>query len=225
MNTKTRTAIWVAVATAIFAALILWWTRDEGIEQALSPSPETPSREISAEKKGNSLPKLSAQEKMRIERLAVILQARNDNDPRLDSEFRNLSRTMKDSMVELYKKTPLEDRNARGTIVFLIARQANDAQDFAFLRSVLTEPRCLSLKDCAQPSHDTSHLSGVNSLTLVYPQMAALYQLDQKITPNLEPELRKEIVATLETAKQNSSSLVRNKASEFILKLKKSEQL
>jgi len=114
--------------------------------------------------------------------LEEILRSNNDNDPRLDGDFNELSPQTKELFRRKYAQTPQEDRNARGTIVFLLGRNLDSAEDWAFLRAVVGEPPCLSLADCsrkdASPSSDPHHEGGL-AVTLAYPQMVALKQVER----------------------------------------------
>jgi hypothetical protein len=89
---------------------------------------------------------------------------------------------MKAALVEKYRMTPKEDRNGQGTVVFLLGREMKTTEDIAFMQEVVTEKPCLSLSDCGRESAldkgEQSHLSGVNGVTLAYPQLVAIHALD-----------------------------------------------
>ncbi len=61
-----------------------------------------------------------AEEQVRI--LEDILTTRNDNDPRMDRDLMILNENAKMRFILKYKSLPAEQRNDRGTIVFLLGR-------------------------------------------------------------------------------------------------------
>lgn len=122
-------------------------------------------------------------ENPKIELLAQILDSRNDNDPRLDSELKNLNKKDKDDLRKFYHQMELEDRNGRGTAVFLLGRSIESLEDVNFISEVLTESPCLSLSDCQstqideydEDDHDTTA-----DVTLVYPQIVAIRSIEMR---------------------------------------------
>ena len=115
--------------------------------------------------------------------LDEIFQSKNDNDPRLDLEFNQISQETKEALEKKYNELHLESRNERGTIVFLVGKSLSSEKDFQFLRQVLAEAPCLSLSDCtsnlSHPTQDrNSHLGSVNEITLEYPQIVALKSIE-----------------------------------------------
>lgn len=121
----------------------------------------------------------------RLKVLDEILTAKNDNDPRLDSEFRGLSTSAKRLMEDRYHSIAAEKRNERGTIVFLVGREISSAEDVAFMGSVLAESPCLSLGDCSREEklgdHDKLHEEIGVGVTLAYPSLVALHSLEEQI--------------------------------------------
>ena len=108
--------------------------------------------------------------------LEDILRSRNDNDPRLDTAFNDLSPQAKRLFRQKYRQLPAESRNELGTVVYLLGRNLKTDEDWAFLREVVAEPPCLSLADCsrgtkAEPDSDLTIGAGV---TLSYPAIMAL---------------------------------------------------
>jgi len=138
---------------------------------------------IDPEKKIISAPPatLTVDEQKKWSTLRDIMKSKNDNDSRLDKDLYNLSLLFHAELVKQYQNLPMESRNERGLIAFLIARDAKDSQDFEFLKSVYQESPCLSLDDCNTPSHGDPHLSGVDQTSANYPQLATLYQLERQI--------------------------------------------
>ncbi|MDD5303937.1 MAG: hypothetical protein PHS14_12625 [Elusimicrobia bacterium] len=110
----------------------------------------------------------------KLETLEDILRSRNDNDPRLDRDFLGLSDDAKRLFREKYRALAPERRNERGTIVYLLGKNLQTAEDWSFFRAVAAEPPCLSLADCSKPSGEAGE-SG-DEVTLAYPSLVALRQ-------------------------------------------------
>lgn len=115
--------------------------------------------------------------------LNEILSSRNDNDPRLDSEFRGLTAALKAALAEKYRALPRESFNERGTLVLLIGRELASAEDAQFLRAVMEEAPCHSLRDCgarAPASQDqVAHGDESDAVTRAYPQWMAVRMLER----------------------------------------------
>jgi hypothetical protein len=104
-----------------------------------------------------------------------ILASKNDNDPRLDSEFRHLSPELKAKLEGFYKSLPPESLNQKGTVVFLLGRDMESPADADFLLSVLEEPPCLNLLHCSAAGLTEGNEEDIaNGVTLAYPQIVAL---------------------------------------------------
>lgn len=110
--------------------------------------------------------------------LDEILLARDDNDPRLDSAFNALTPDERRTFREKYRALPPESRNQRGTIVYLLGKNLNGPEDWAFLREVVGEPPCLSLTDCAKAPSGGGSGPG-DAVTLAYPALVALKQAER----------------------------------------------
>ena len=121
----------------------------------------------------------ATREKLRV--LDEILRSKNDNDPRLDTQFKNLTADAKTALRARYGELKLEDRNGRGTIVFLLGREMTDPADVTFMTEVLREKPCLSLSDCGSDTRSSSepHADATVEVTLAYPQYVALRSIDQ----------------------------------------------
>ena len=148
-----------------------------------------------------------------------ILASRNDNDPRV-GDLKNLSPEFRKSLFEKYNSLKPEDRNSRGFIVFLIAKDIRSASDLEFLQKVYQEPPCFSLENCSGGVADEDpHTAGVNQTTLNYPQLAGLYQLERQLetNPNLlkDPSLRAGVLATLKQAEAFPVPVIRQRAEQI----------
>lgn len=133
---------------------------------ALACRPAPPEGEPDACAKPEALAKL--------EELRSILRSRNDNDPRLDRDFTDLSAAAKCLLRREYAALPRERLNERGTIVYILGMKPAKPADWEFLRGVAAEPPCLSLSDCAKPS-EREHGPG-DEITLAYPSLVAVRQ-------------------------------------------------
>lgn len=108
-----------------------------------------------------------------------VLRSGRDGDPRLDTDLRILDPEVRAYLRNQYGQEPVEKRNRRGTLVFLLGRNLRSIDDFRFFAEVLQERPCLSLTNCAKRSDmSSSHHSAGISTTLAYPQLVALSALD-----------------------------------------------
>ncbi len=125
--------------------------------------------------------------------LREVLLSKNDNDPRLDSELRGLSPELKAELRKGYHDLATEKLNERGTLAFLVGREASNSAELSFLKSVLDEPPCLSLTDCkksAPVSADEDSGLGQN-VSLIYPQLVSLQMLGRTLSEDSSsPELK-----------------------------------
>lgn len=126
---------------------------------------------------------LSERAEAQLQMLHEILNSKNDNDPRLDSELKVLDEDLRKQMRAEYKAIRREKLNERGTVVFLLGRNLKTQEDFEFLNDVFSEPRCLSLENCSKESlvrdGERTHTSSVDAITLAYPQFNALLALEK----------------------------------------------
>lgn len=154
------------------------------------------------------LEKFSPPVQTKIKILQEILSSRNDNDPRLDSEFQELTPELKEALVSTYKSLNKESLNDRGTVVFLLGKDIKTDADLSFFQEVLTEAPCLSLSDCSSESklgapEDDHHLESQET-TLLYPQlMATQLLISEYAQGNAE---RKEKIQQILSAGARSSS-------------------
>jgi hypothetical protein len=148
-----------------------------------------------------------------------VVFSRNDNDPRIDSELRTLSPKVHEALRKAYQAIPAENRNSRGTVVFLIARDLQTLADAEFLKKVYQEDPCLSLSDCTKAGESDPHSDGSTQTTLNYPQLAGLFQLEQRLAKNpgliQNPDIRAEIANLLREARQFPGSSLQKRAEEL----------
>ena len=148
-----------------------------------------------------------------------ILASRNDNDPRV-ADLKHLSPEFRKSLFEKYNSLKPEDRNSRGFIVFLVAKDIRSVSDLEFLQKVYQEQPCFSLENCSGGVADEDpHMAGVNQTTLSYPQLAGLYQLEKQLETNpgllKDPSLRAGVLATLKQAEAYSVPVIRQRAEQI----------
>ena len=85
------------------------------------------------------MPELPEREKSAWLALEEILKSKNDNDPRLDKDLSDLSLHFHKALYSKYQSLKPEDRNGRGTLVFLVARDLKNSADIEFLQKVYEE--------------------------------------------------------------------------------------
>lgn len=155
--------------------------------------------------------------------LRSVIESKNDNDPRLDRELKHMSEAVHKTMREAYQKMAMEDRNERGTLVFLLTRDLKSSEDLQFLKSVYEEQACTSFESCNQVPSEDAHLSAIDEASLSYPQRAGLYQLASVVEKHPEymrdPKFRDEIRAVLDSAVNFPVPLVQKKAQELKARL------
>ncbi len=121
----------------------------------------------------------------KIEILKEIFRSKNDNDPRLDQDFNQLSDDDKRELSKQYDSLSLESRNERGTIVYLLGKNLSNSRDFEFLQKVVTEKPCLSLLSCNSVTASSSnHEDSSSEITLHYPQIVALKSIEAYLKQN-----------------------------------------
>lgn len=154
--------------------------------------------------------------------LNEILISKNDNDPRLDTEFRKLTPATKTLLQDRYKAILPEKRNELGTIVFLIGREVETAEDWSFLGEIVTSAPCLSLSDCTKEDpvdtgSDEKHLDSANALTLAYPEVVSVASAQKFLETHskLSPAQATLVREFLEKAQASPVDRVSRKAREL----------
>ncbi len=150
--------------------------------------------------------------------LNEILKSKNDNDPRLDQDFNNLSTQTKEAMEREYTQLHLESRNERGTIVFIVGKNLQTNQDFDFLAQVVTEEPCLSLSNCNNSTQDSPHIDGASGIqvTLEYPQIVALKSIENYLDNNSNSPNTDAAIHVLQKALMSKSPMVNHLASSLL---------
>jgi hypothetical protein len=156
--------------------------------------------------------------------LREILVSGNDNDRRIDQDLNVLNPETKAAFRSAYEELPLERRNSRGLVVFLLGRTLERPEDFDFIRAVLSEPACLSLGDCRRSASGSDDDDGSPSETLLnYPQAVALESIANFMKKTeLSSTQKIELFRTLEQARRSSVPVVASKSRDLLAELKKS---
>jgi len=146
--------------------------------------------------------------------LDEVLRTGNDNDPRLDRDFNELTPAQRRLFRAKYAQLAAERRNDLGTIVFLLGKNLRSVEDWEFLKRVVREPPCQSMTDCSKPPASKEHGQESLEITLVYPQLVALEQARKVVSSNsiFSPDA----MAVLEAGQSSGSPLVARKATEII---------
>lgn len=151
--------------------------------------------------------------------LEEILISKNDNDPRMDQDFKDMSSELHEALYKKYDSLQMENRNGRGLVVFLIARDLKSSADTEFLRKIYQESPCTSFEDCKSVGSDDPHFSGINQTSLMYPQLAGLYALESNLSQHPEslkdPNLRDGFLGILKQAAEFPVPVVQQKAEEI----------
>lgn len=167
---------------------------------------------------------LNETDKRKWTELHQILASKDDNDPRIDRDFHRMSPELHGALHRQYQAIPIEKRNERGLIAFLIARDMQSIQDMEFLKDVYLENPCLSMENCGSRSLSDPHLSGVDQASMNYPQLIALYQIEKQLTEHPErlenSKFRDHARAVLDQASRYPVPMVQKKADEVRNKLK-----
>jgi hypothetical protein len=170
---------------------------------------------------------LTPTDQKKLSALKEILESKNDNDPRMDTELANLSPELKKAMVSYYQQMPSEKRNDRGTVVFLISRKITSTEDVEFLKNVLMEEPCLSLSDCSKSAPpatgEAAHLQGISETTANYPQLMAIKQMSAQyktLSANSDQgSLAPKILDALNEASHSPNPKIANDAEQAVKNL------
>ena len=181
----------------------------------LAAAPESSARQIP--KRGEPRAGFSAQTMTKEALLDDIFRSKNDNDPRLDSGFNDLSPETKTIFRLKYRRLPPERLNERGTIAYLLGKNLASPEDWAFLRELVVEPPCLSLADCAkEDAFAQARENTGDAVTLAYPALVALKQA-QRVLENARSggADRREALAVVRAAKGSRAPIVARTAAEI----------
>ncbi len=202
----------------------LWWKEFQRESPVAASVPleikavSSASPSVSQAKEAADETSLSPVTAQKIQVLDEILISHNDNDPRMDSTLKDLDSETKSVLRKKYNSLPETQRNARGTIVFLIGRNLTDPADYQFLEQVLGEAPCLGMVQCTQPMNATGldgHEENGFGVVLDYPQLTALKAVENH--PAKSESLKRLQDEVLQIAKASRSAKV-SEAAEAVLK-------
>lgn len=163
--------------------------------------------------------KFSAPTVAKLKILDEIFAAKNDNDPRLDSEFNDITPEMRAALIVSYKSLPKERLNERGTLVFLLGKKLTSEKDLDFFQDLLAEPPCLSLADCTSESKlenpEDDHLAESQETTLIYPQIMAMRLVSSNFQSTKDKALKERIVEFFKIAEQSPSEYISEEATRI----------
>lgn len=169
------------------------------------------------------LTSLNVEDQRKLKIVQEILISENDNDPRIHTEFNNLSLKLKMSLFDQYQALAPEKRKQKALIVLLISRQIQSIEDIELLKKVFEDEPCLSLSNCKTKSNERDFYNvAIEEMIINYPQMILLYEISKQMSsedsPLIDPKLRSEIRPLLAAAIQNGTPAVRSKAHELLAK-------
>lgn len=168
---------------------------------SLKPEQKAATEEIKVETGG-----LNPADQKKWQLITESINNPNDNDQRVDSELKDLSSEMHALIREAYAKTKMENRNGRGFLAFLIARDMKTLEDIKFLGEIYQESPCLGMNDCTKQEDADPHIDSINQTSLNYPQFVTLYQIERRLDAHPEllkdPAFRAEVEGLLREAKQ-----------------------
>ena len=198
-----------------------------GVSQA-GTGPAAPVEAVKTENPSAHLPptedSVSSEDLHKVVVLKEILESKNDNDPRLDSEFKSLTPGAKKVLRQEYKGLKPERFNEKGTVVFILGKNLANKEDFDFFADVLSEPPCQNLADCSASAADVppeaAHEESADQVTLSYPQIVSLKALDHFLAAHstLPPDMTKWTQHDLNLAAGSGNPVVAAMAQEIIIK-------
>jgi hypothetical protein len=145
----------------------------------------------------------------RLKALEEIINLKNDNDPRLDTDFQNLTALERSEFRGRCRELPSEKLNERGTIIFLLGQNLKNAEDLSFIAEVVEMPNCLSLENCEkdQGQQTGDHIAS-DVVTLSYPQLVALKALEKFLSESPSSQMRDVALQILDKSQKSENPLV-----------------
>ena len=203
----------IALAAVCFAVLLVWRSRPPAPTAVhLAPPDARPTPTAALAVSGSSSADETG-EKNRI--LDEIFHTRNDNDPRLDTDFNDLSPETRRAFRKKYRALVPERRNDRGIILYLLGKNLRTVEDWAILREAVAEPPCLSFSDCSRPpAPEEGEGATGDAVTLAYPALVALKQAEHALL-NRDAGARREALSVLRAARGSRAEIVARKAGEL----------
>lgn len=197
-------------------------TQNESGDQ-VKPESQVALREVSAAETTEAEPRKvqAVQWTPEVKLVDEIINSKNDNDPRLDSELRVLSEEAKVALRTYYLSRPEEDRNGKGTVLFVLGRNLKNPEDVRFMADALKETPCRSLADCTseaavidhrESQHDTSP-----EVTLAYPKIVTLAMFEKELNnPHLTPQMQESILEAVQQSLKSEEPIVKKRAAAIL---------
>jgi hypothetical protein len=209
-----------AAVILVGLALTVWWmySAEEAVvtqsRKVYDASAQPKKVEVVVQKSKEAI--MAVSPIMQTRKLAVlqeILDSKNDNDPRLDSDFKTLNEVEKKALQEKYLSYVPEKLNERGTLVYLLGRNIETEKDLKFMEYVINEKPCLSMSNCsieAPPATgEAAHLNSVDRISLAYPQVVSVKSLENFLAQNGgNSQLSRQALKNLEDATHSRSAVV-----------------
>lgn len=219
----------LVIAAVVLIPLIIWSLipSDDKIKVTDMGSPsEAPQEKVFFAVPSQPLPilaepkqKFSAPTIAKLKILDEIFAAKNDNDPRLDTEFNDMTPEMKAALIVSYKSLPKERLNERGTMIFLLGKKIENENDLDFFQDVIAEAPCLSLQDCSSDSAvegpGDNHLAEAQETTLIYPQLISLRLVSSNYASTDNTALKERIAEFFKLAQQSPSEYIAEEATRI----------
>jgi hypothetical protein len=192
------------------------------IATAPTPAPTEPVANIDGrflrQKFDASKYSLETQGKLKV--LSEIMTSKNDNDPRLDADLKNLSDADKIALKDFYKSLKSESLNERGTVVFLMGRSIQGSEDLDYMKDILAEEPCMSLDNCtAKNVAKDTHLDSMDETTMSYPQQVALESISRYTqahpTNELSSDEKLHLIQAIQEAKRSPIYSISHKADDL----------
>lgn len=192
-------------------------------QNQIKPESQVALREVSAAETTEAEPRKiqAVQWTPEVKLVDEIINSKNDNDPRLDTELRVLSDEAKVALRTYYLSRPEEDRNGKGTVLFVLGRNLKSPEDVKFMADALKETPCRSLADCTseavvidhrESQHDTSP-----EVTLAYPKIVTLAMFEKELNnPHLSPQMQDSILEAVQQSLKSEEPIVKKRAAAIL---------
>lgn len=136
-----------------------------------------------------------------------VLKDQRDNDPRIDGELSKLNQKERLDFRAKYRSLKRESLRGRGLIVYLLGRNIETQGDLDFLKEVLDERNCLSLKNCAITDQETLSAPAM-ATRLAFPKLMAIAALKEKLRSRQSPKMHMAIEDVLRDARNSINPLI-----------------
>jgi hypothetical protein len=230
---RSRGGFFTVVVIFFGLGLTVWWmySAEETVSTPRKVVFESPPQQVQVKSEvaiqKNNIERAPASSITQARKLAVlqeILDSKNDNDPRLDTDFKTLNESEKIALQEKYLSYTPEKLNERGTLIYLLGRNIENKKDLKFMEYVLNEKPCLSMSNCSieapAPTGEAAHLASIDKITLSYPQIVAIKSIEPLLSSDRGNDTLKTLARkNLESATHSKSSVVAHMAALTLKKI------